>query len=830
MTTPSLVALPTPLEPATWPGATWPLGATYDPGSSSTTFAVASPDATRVLLELYAVPTGRDALTDIDLARGSDGIWRGRVGGVGPGAHYGYRVWGGGWQVDPAWQRGGSAAGFVSDRGPGGQRFNPNKVLTDPYAREISHSPASPLVRQAGLDDGVFGWGPRDYRGRPVREWDTGPYAPKAIVIDDTTSTGTKPAVPAESAAIYEAHVRNLTMHPSASTLRTHLAAIPGFEQVADVPEKLRGTYAGAGYLAAYVKALGVSAIELLPVHESSGSEPNTSSPSNHWAYMTLGFFAPNRQYAADQSPGGPTREFKAMVRAFHEAGVEVYLDVVFNHTGEGGNWGDADTVGFTGFGGFSTADYYVLTDDGRLVDGATGCGNQTDFSNLITQRLVIESLGYWCDQMGVDGFRFDLAPVLGRLPDRKPRENWAGQAQFHQDHPLLLAIANLAQVRGFEVIAEAWDLWGYEVGNFPNGWAEWNGRYRDGVRRFLKGDGNTADFLEMVNGDYRHFADQGGPQRSVNFVTAHDGFCMLDLVAYDTKDNLQEWPFGPSDGGSDSNDSWGSGGDQALVRQRLRNFWTILFLSRGVPMVTSGDEFARTQNGNNNPYNLNTIGMWNNWAAAATPAPTAVPVDPANPGVHYRDAFGRAASPEGVNPQLVFAAYLARLRRDHPGLRQTTYGDVVLGGHDVSYLFLTPTEAHSPGPGERALRLWIDAAGVGAPSLLVLVNMTTDAVTFAVPDGSETTAWRRIIDTATAFEPHANCWPLASGDVIAGSYAAAPWSVVVLAEGPPEDPDAPATSTAPDADRSPKETDVVAQVTDVLLDTVTDWFRARRR
>lgn len=845
MTATLLSTFPSPADPQSWAAATWPLGARFDPASSTTTFAVAAPEATRVLLELYAAPTGRDALADIDLVRSADGFWRARVAGVGPGAHYGYRVWGPGWTVDPAWARGGSSAGFVSDRGPRGQRFNPNKVLTDPYAREISHSPASPEVGAAGADGAIFGWGPRDYRGKPVREWDTGPVAPKAIVVADTTPTGTKPAIPAESSAIYEAHVRNLTLHPSAATLRTHLGGLPGFGEVQDVPDHLRGTYAGAGRLAAYVKALGFTAIELLPVHESSGSELDTTGPSNHWAYMTLGFFAPNRQYAADRSPGGPTREFKEMVRAFHDAGVEVYLDVVYNHTGEGGTWGDADTVGFTGFGGFATTDYYVLTDDGRLVDGATGCGNQTDLSSPITQRLVVESLAYWCDEMGVDGFRFDLAPVLGRDPRAQAREDWAGQARFYSQHPLLLAIRDLARARDIEVMAEAWDLWGYEVGNFPDGWAEWNGRFRDAVRRFTKGDGNTGAFVDMMNGDYRDFADQGGPQRSINFVTAHDGFCMLDLVAYDGKNNGDPWPFGPSDGGSDSNDSWGSGGDPALIRQRLRNLWVLLFLARGVPMVCSGDEFGRTQNGNNNPYNLNTIGMWNNWAAAGTPAPTAVGVDPEHPQVRYRDVFGRAGSPDGINPQLVFAAFLTKLRRDHPGLRQRTYGDPTLGGSDVSYVFLTPGEGRSPAEGDRALRIWIDGSGVGAADLLVLVNMADHPVTFAVPHADDS-AWRRIVDTGAIFESGFNCWALEAGDVIVDSYGAAPWSVVVLASGDPA-ASAPGStgpgstgpgSTGPGSSGpapsgpvppGPPATDVVTQVTDILIDSVSNWFRRRK-
>jgi isoamylase len=867
-----LAAFPTPRDPDSWAGAAWPLGAHVDREGATVTFAVAAPEATRVLLEVYARPTGVAALAAIDLARGADGVWRARVAGLGPGAHYGYRVWGPGWNLDPAWAPGNSSAGFVADRGPRGQRFNPNKVLTDPYAREISHSPASPDVVAAGADGGVFGWGPRDYRGRPVREWDTAAYAPKAIVVSDATTTGTKPAVPAESTIVYEAHVRNLTLHPSARRLGTYVANLPGFSAVTDVPEPLQGTYAGAAHLAPYVKALGCNAIELMPVQESNGSELSTTGPSNHWAYMTLGYFAPNRQYAFDKTPGGPTREFKEMVRTFHEHGIEVYLDVVYNHTGEGGNWGDLDTVGFTGFGGFATTEYYVLTDADQLVDGATGCGNQTDMSSAITRALVTDSLEYWCDAMGVDGFRFDLAPVLGRAPMAQAREDWAGQRRFYRDHPLLTEIRDLAQARNIEVIAEAWDLWGYEVGNFPDGWAEWNGRYRDAVRRYLKGDGNAGAFMEVMNGDYRNFADQGGPQRSINFITAHDGFAMLDLVAYDHKDNSQAWPFGPSDGGSDSNDSWGSGGDQALIRQRLRNFWVALYFARGVPMVCSGDEYGRTQNGNNNPYNLNTIGMWNNWSALATNAPTSVPVVPDGAGavdapqgaalatVRYRDAFGRADSPSGVNPQLVFASFLGALRRDHPGLRQRSYGDAELGGTDVSYVFFQPDQAEAPTDGDRAVRLWIDAASVGAADFLLLINMADQPVAFVVPQGPSSVSWRRIIDTAHFFEGGFNCWSLERGNVVQGTYDAAAWSIVVLAEGAPgpisgEGGPGSGAGGGPGAGagggpgagagggsgggagggpgggraKQPPGRSVITAITDVLVDSVRDWFRSRR-
>ncbi len=774
------VLLPTPLDEATWAQAVWPLGAHVD--GATTTFAVSAPAATRVLLELYAAATGLDASWSYPLAKGPDGIWRARVGHVGHGALYAYRVWGENWPYDPAWTRGGSAAGYRSDVDAAGNRFNPNKALFDPYAREVTHTPTSPLIAAAGGDAGVFGTGHDDYRGRARREADSGPYVPKGVVLEGRPWTAPKPNLPAENAAIYEAHVRGLTRHPSSSELRAILAGTPGFAGVEDVPAELRGTYAGAARLAPYLKALGMTTIELLPVMQSDAAL-TADGASNYWGYMTLAFFAPHRDYAADQSPGGPTAEFTAMVQAFHDHGIEVYLDVVFNHSAEGGNWGgQVDTTGFVSLGGFACPDYYVLTDELRLVDGATGCGNQLNFSVPATQRLVLDSLTYWADELGVDGFRFDLAPVLGRTPNAFERNNWSQQRRFFQQHPLLVAIRDVAEARDIEVIAEAWDLWGYEVGNFPNGWGEWNGRYRDAVRAFLKGDGNTQSFVDAYNGDFFHFNDQGGPQRSIDFIDAHDGFTLADLVSYSGKLNHQPYPFGPSDGGSDNNLSWDSGGDHALRRQRIRNALTVLFFSRGVPMIVSGDEYGRTQNGNNNPWRLDTIGIWNNWAMAGSNAPTGVPVDPAHPEYRYHDNLGVAATPPGVNPLLVFTAFVAGVRQRHPGLRQRAYGNSELSDGDVTYLFLRPDGQTAPNPGDRCVGIYIDCSGVGDQGdLWVLVNMNSAQQEFGIPPERSDRPWRRFIDTAAYAEAHGNHWTGADAPVVEGSYVVQPWSIAVI-------------------------------------------------
>ncbi|MCM8594563.1 glycogen-debranching protein [Accumulibacter sp.] len=769
------------VDPDQWATADYPPGA--QAAGQEVTFAVYSKHATRVLLEVYETATGGDAVHEVWLARNpADDFWRARLANLRSGAFYAFRCWGPNWEYSSDWRRGNSAAGFVSDVDAAGNRFNPNKVLFDPYAREISHDRVSAALLAAGEDGGMYGTGGGDYRGVPRRTVDTGRWAPKGIVVLDRTPTGRRPFLPAEKAAIYEAHPRGFTRHPSASRLTGILAGIPGFENVPDVPEDLRGTYRGAGLMAPYLKALGFTTIELLPVHETENdTNPEQSAGGNYWGYMSFGFFAPDRRYAADPSPGGPTREFKEMVRAFHEQGIEVYLDVVYNHTGEGGNWGDVDTTGFVSMGGFDTSEYYVLTPGNYLVDGATGCGNQLNFSAEAAQRLVVDSLSYWISEMGIDGFRFDLAPVLGRTPNAFERQNWDYQKRFFPQHPLLARIRELAERSRVEVIAEAWDLWGYEVGNFPNGWGEWNGRYRDAVRRFLKGDGNTQSFVEMLNGDYANFQDQGGPQRSINFIVAHDGFTLADLVSYNQKNNLQNWPFGPSDGGNDDNQAWDSGGNAALRRQRHRNFWTVQFLSRGVPMIVAGDEFGRTQNGNNNSYNLDSVANWSNYQMIASHSPHALATEG---GGAYHDNFASAATPPAVNPLFHFARYMARLRQGHPALKQRCWGDLTMNdGRDVTYLFRKSDGFSYLDGADRCVWLRIDGSSVRDHDFLVLINMWREAVNFAVPRDSASQLWVRLVDTDAWAEAACNCWSPAEATVIHDGYLVHPWSIVVLEE-----------------------------------------------
>jgi isoamylase len=780
-----------PVARETWQGATFPLGAHVD--GDSTTFAVYSRNATHVLLEIYDDQMGEPARFDYWLARGSDNVWRGRLEAAPSGTFYAFRCWGPNWPFAAQWQRGGSAAGFGADVDSAGNRFNPNKLLFDPYARELSHDRETPAMKDVHyLDAGMYGSGPDPYAGIhnqhvPVarREFDTGPWAPKSVVVEDRTSTGTKPRILQEDAAIYETHVRGLTRHPSSSRLETILNGIPGFEDVASVPEALRGTYAGAAYMAKYLKALGYTTIELLPVHEFANDLNPEGSPGwdraidepphgNYWGYMTYGFFAPDSRYARDRSPGGPTREFKNMVKSFHDEGIEVYLDVVYNHTGEGGLWNGSsvDTAELLCMRGLDNAEYYALTGGNGYYWESTGCGNNLDSSKEVVRRLIKDSLEYWAVDMGVDGFRFDLATVLGRTgQDRR----------FEGGSLLLREIAELAAAKHMEVIAEAWDTSSYHVGDFPKGWAEWNGEYRDAVRRFMRGDTGVGAFVNAVNGDFHRFHDQGGPQKSVNFITAHDGFTLMDLVSYDAKNNGVLWPFGPSDGGNDTNDSWDSDGDHALRRARLRAMLTVQFMSRGVPMTLGGDEFARTQNGNNNPYKIDSIGVWQNFDMIATSAPTAVPTGGSGA---YHDNYGKDVSPTGKNGLFLFTRFLLQLRKAHPCLRHARFGDLALDqGNDVTYWFKSEDGVSDLRKDARCLHWRIDGSAIGDQDFLLCVNCGVDKVLFAVPPPRSGRRWRRLIDTAPWAETVGNFWFADRADLMEGNYLVNPYSVVVLIE-----------------------------------------------
>ena len=536
-----------------------PLGSTYD--GAGTHFAVWAPDADAVWVCLF---DDHRFETRRSLAERTLGVWHGYVAGVRPGQHYGFRVEG---PWDPA----------------RGRLFDPTKLLLDPYAKAIDQTFTPHPVVSICTDD-----------GRP-NPGDSAPYTPRSVVVADEPfdwGDDHRLGVSWQRTVIYEAHVRGLTKrHP-------------------DVPTHQRGTYAGLGHpsVVAHLRDLGVTAVELLPVHHFV-SEPHLSRHGliNYWGYNSVGFFAPHAGYAATGTRGQQVTEFKQMVKSLHAAGIEVLLDVVYNHTAEGGRSGPC--LAFRGYGDGS---YYRHDEHGRYLD-VTGCGNTMRVSEPQTLQLVMDSLRYWVEEMHVDGFRFDLAPAMVRTG-----------SGIDLRAPFLAAVQQDPVLRAVKLVAEPWDATGegYLVGRFPPGWCEWNDRFRDTVRDFWRGrSGGVGDLAARLSGSGDLYADDGRrPLLPVNFVTAHDGFTLRDLVSYDTKHNRANAEDNAD--GSNDNRSWNCGiegetDDRHVSRLRQRqaaNLLVTLLLSTGVPMLTAGDELGRTQRGNNNAFCQDNDTSWLSW------------------------------------------------------------------------------------------------------------------------------------------------------------------------------------------------------------------------
>jgi isoamylase len=555
-------------EIACWPGKVSPLGATWD--GEGTNFAVYSRHGSEVDVCLFDPADPARELRRIRLYEKTGHVWHGYLPGVGPGALYGYRVHG---PYEPE----------------AGLRFNRNKLLVDPYARAIAgdvdlHGPISGYRPGGDVPD-----------DRSFDDRDSAPSVPKAVVIDPAFDWGDDrpPRTPWRRSVIYEVHLKGFTKrHPR-------------------VPPELQGTYRGFAHPAAieHLVKLGVTAVELLPVHEAV-DDPflQAKGLTNYWGYSTLGFFAPEQKYASG-ARGEQVREFKELVKTLHAAGLEVILDVVYNHTAEGNHLGPT-----LSFKGLDNPTYYRLVEeDPRYYMDYTGTGNSLDTTHPVTLQLVMDSLRYWVEEMHVDGFRFDLAVTLARDP-----ANYDEFSRFlalvHQD-PTLMDV---------KLIAEPWDVGpdSYQVGRFPVRWSEWNGRYRDVVRRFWKGDENlTGEIGYRLTGSPDLYEAAGRKiYASVNFVTAHDGFTLRDLVSYDRKHN--EANGEDNRDGADDNDSWNCGVEGetddpkilALRDRQQRNLLTTLFVSQGVPMITAGSEMGQTQRGNNNAYCQDNELSWLDW------------------------------------------------------------------------------------------------------------------------------------------------------------------------------------------------------------------------
>jgi isoamylase len=584
------------------------LGARYDGTAANITFKVYSSRATRIEVWIYKDKSGfqekvnyvmvKDPATNIWSKTASVATLQNTYGITGT-VYYGYRAWGPNWTYNAGWTKG-STLGYISDVDAQGNRFNPNKLLLDPYTREVSHDPLTPT-----MTDGT------KYASGAYRAIDNGSVAAKGIVLaSDATSTGTKPTRALKDDVVYEVHVKGLTAND------TSLAA------------GIRGTYAGAGAKAAYLAGLGVTAVEFLPLHETQNDtidvDPTSTTGDNYWGYMTLNFFAPDRRYSSNKNPGGPTVEFKNMVKAFHDNGIKVFVDVVYNHTGEGGLWsGDTNTANVISFRGLDNPTYYELTSDNLNYYDNTGTTGNYNTYNTTAQNLIVDSLAYWKNTLGVDGFRFDLASVLGNTCTN----NCFNYDKTNAGTALNRIVAEMAARpagggSGVDWIAEPWAIGAgtYQVGNFPAGWSEWNGIYRDSLRKDQNKLGSenvtTGELASRFAGSSDLYNDDGRkPWNSINFIVAHDGFTLRDLYAYNSKNNSQAWPYGVSDGGEDNNNSWDHSGVAADQRRAARNGMAFLVLSAGTPMITGGDEYLRSINGNNNPYNLDSSANWLAWS-----------------------------------------------------------------------------------------------------------------------------------------------------------------------------------------------------------------------
>jgi glycogen operon protein len=683
-----------------WPGTPYPLGATWD--GWGTNFTLFSEVADRVQLCLFdgdpasqGAKAGRSGgtftETQIELTEVDGFVWHGYLPGIAPGQRYGYRVHG---PYDP----------------PRGRRCDGSKLLLDPYAKAIEGD-----VR---WDDSLF-----DYQfGNPGKQnlTDSAPRMPKNVVIDPFFDWGNDraPQIPYHETVIYEAHVRGLTLrHP-------------------DVPAAQRGTYAGLGHPAviAHLQRLGITAVELMPVHQFIAEKSLVARGlTNYWGYNTIGFLAPHNRYSSAGQRGEQVGEFKTMVKALHEAGIEVILDVVYNHTAEGDHMGPTLSLR-----GIDNASYYRLDDaePGRYLD-YTGCGNSLNARNPHSLQLVMDSLRYWILDMHVDGFRFDLAAALAR--------------ELH-DVDRLSTFFDLVQqdpvVSQVKLIAEPWDIGegGYQVGNFPPLWTEWNGKYRDTVRDFWRGQPATmGEFASRLTGSSDLYATSGRrPVASINFVTCHDGFPLNDLVSYNRKHNKANGEDNRD--GADDNRSWNCGAEgpsddrginELRARQR-RNFLVTLFLSQGVPMLLAGDEMGRTQRGNNNAYCQDNEISWLDWGLVRT-----------------------------EHDVLRFTETLASLRRNHPLFRRRRFfrgRPLTPTDTEGDIIWLTPTGEEMTQQDWRtsyanSLAVFLNGDAISEPDprgekisdarFLLMFNAHSDSLTFTLPEASLAAGWEVVIDTA---------------------------------------------------------------------------------
>lgn len=669
-----------------WLGNPYPLGATYD--GSGTNFSIFSEGAERVELCLF---DENGAETKIDLPEMTGYCHHGYLPNVKPGQLYGYRLHG---PWNPS----------------AGQRFNPAKLTLDPYAKAIDG--------QVKWNEAVYPY----YFGKnpdEINDHDSAKFMPKSVVKSPYFDWGndSKPNLPWHETVIYELHVKGFTArHP-------------------EIPKEMQGTFAGLVHPVSldYFKKLGVTAVELMPVHFFIHDQYLIDKGlRNYWGYNTIGFFAPHTEYASDKSPGGSVAEFKEMVKKFHQQGIEVILDVVYNHTAEGNHLGP-----ILSFKGIDNPYYYRLIDDKRYYMDYTGTGNSLNMRNPHVLQLIMDSLRYWVLEMHVDGFRFDLAAALAR--ELHDVDRLSSFFDLIQQDPVI------SQVK---LIAEPWDVGegGYQVGNFPPAWSEWNCKYRDCLRDFWRGEERTlGEFASRLTGSSDLYQSNSRlPYASINYITAHDGFTLHDLVSYNEKHN--EANQHDSTDGDNNNRSWNCGAEgptddvniQNFRSRQKRNFLTTLLLSQGAPMILSGDEIGRTQNGNNNAYCQDNETSWINW--------------------------------ETIDKDLLsYCQKLIHFRIKHPVFRRRKWfeGRPLHGSElrDIEWFSFdgTPMAEEDWGKGYvKSLGIFLNGKTIPNPnprgdpvtdnSFYLMFNTDNKALEFILPDLEWGEQWTKVLDTATGW------------------------------------------------------------------------------
>jgi glycogen debranching enzyme GlgX len=662
-------------------GHPYPLGASFD--GSGVNFAIFSAHAERIELCLFDGEEREYAR--LALPEKSEDVWFGYLPEAQPGLLYGYRVFG---PYDPL----------------GGHRFNANKLLIDPYARVLTRP-----IFYSPLHSGYMPGDPRVDLSFDAR--DSAPDVPKCVVARPEAGAGAGLRIPRSHSVLYELHLRGFTMRHS------------------KVDPQLRGTAAGLSSpdVIRYIRELGVTAVELLPIHPfTTTSVQHANGLNEYWGYNSVNFFAVEPRYLSKAGTG----EFRQLVQVFHDAGIEVILDVVYNHSGEGNELGPT-----LSFRGIDNASYYCLAENKSRYRDVTGCGNTLNFDHPRVQQMVMDSLRYWVEAMDVDGFRFDLAVTLARR-----------QGEFDAGAALLACIQQDPVLAKVKMVAEPWDLGagGYRVGGFPQRFCEWNDRFRNDIRRFWRGDARVGDFASRLAGSSDIFHARR-PTAGINFITAHDGFTLNDLVSYNSKHNQANGEFNRD--GTDENFSWNCGVEgptdrrdiEQLRARQKRNLLATLLLSQGIPMLVAGDEFSRTQKGNNNAYCQDNDVSWIDWSAL-----------------------------EQNRDQVAFVRKLIKLRAEHPVFRRSSFflGDPADGNSVKDIVWLTP--GGSEMAGNDWMRAGVPVLGVrfaateemdlqtysrrlDPHSFLLLVNGGADAVNFTLPPVPFDARWHWIVDTVTA-------------------------------------------------------------------------------